>query len=295
LPPAERLFMWLAIVCGGLAAVVAGLAVQKPSVRRRHVLTSLVALIICLAAAILVLRATRIRGIPLTGLFESMLLLTIAFGLACLFHDVVISQVWFGAMMAWGVAALVVLAAVVARPAAQLVPAAKTPWAVAHAASMILGGACVLAAAAAAFLYLLADKQLKQKRLAKIVGRMPTLSRLEHMNVLGLQGAFVLLGFGLVSGFVLASVKAAMLEMNLSDWLTDPKTVLVLVAWVLLGVLLGLRQTGSLKGRAVAYATMVVVFLILFAMAGTRVFCGTQHDFSGTEARSIGTVNRVWT
>ncbi len=69
-------------------------------------------------------------------------------------------------------------------------------------------------------------------------------------------------------------------HMTIGDWLTDSKIVLIIAAWLLLGLVLLLWWTVKLKGKTVAYATIVAFALILFAVVGTSVFCNSEHDFS---------------
>ncbi|MBN1127130.1 MAG: cytochrome c biogenesis protein CcsA [Sedimentisphaerales bacterium] len=283
LPLAEQILFVAVMGTFSLASVVTAYALFR-SEEKQHMMVSLVALGISLDSAVMVFRAVEIKGVPLTGLFESLLLMTFFFGLAYLLLSMVIAQVWFHAVASWSLLGLTLLAAVVTQPASQIDPAAKTPWAIAHALLMVLGGVAVVLSMATAILYLLCDKRLKQKQLKKVLGRMPTLGRLEHINIWGLQVGYVLIGLGLLSGFGLASVRAAMLEMTLTEWITDPKTIQVLLGWLLLGLVLVLRHVVRLKGKAIAYATLLAVFFILFAMVGSRVFCGTKHDFSTADA-----------
>jgi hypothetical protein len=63
---------------------------------------------------------------------------------------------------------------------------------------------------------------------------------------------------------------------------------------VLLGAVLLLRWAIGLKGKSVAYVTIVAVFLILFAMLGVGLFCGTGHVFSSLEFEPGPLKNRVY-
>ena len=80
-------------------------------------LRPLVGLAIVLEAVILVLRGISINAFPLTELFESMVLLTIIFGLAYLFISISIKQIWFGSAMVWVILLVFLLAISVAAPA----------------------------------------------------------------------------------------------------------------------------------------------------------------------------------
>lgn len=289
LPLAEQMLFLVVIGIYVLASGTAAYLIYRSGPRCRYVLVAMVALAVSLESAILMFRAVEIKSIPLTGLFESLVLMALVFGLAYLAVSIAITQVWFHAVGVWTLLGLTLLAAIVAQPASRIDPVAKTPWTIAHALSMILGGVAVVLSTASAILFLLCDKRLKQKQLTKVLGRMPTLGRLEQVNLWGLQAGFVLIGFGLLSGFGLASVRTVMLEMTLTEWITDPKTVMILLGWLVLGLVLALRHGIRLKGKAIAYATLVAVFCILFAMVGARIFCGTKHDFSTTIAASIHT------
>jgi ABC-type uncharacterized transport system permease subunit len=184
--------------------------------------------------------------------------------------------------MVWVMLLLVLMSGIVAEPASQAHEAASTPWAIFHAFSMILGGASAMLATASAVLYLYAERKLKQKKLLPILGKVPNIEKLEHMNLLGLKSCFVLMTFGLASGIGLAATSAS-LNMTAIDWLTDAKIVLITVVWLLLGAIMVLLKTAKLKKKTIAYATLVAFALILFAVVGTSVFCGTGHDFAGPD------------
>ncbi|MHC4509216.1 MAG: cytochrome c biogenesis protein CcsA [Planctomycetota bacterium] len=254
--------------------------------RETVILLPLVSLALTLEAVILVFRAVEIKAVPLTGLFESMIVLTIVFGLTYLFLSIAIQQVWFGSVMVWVILALVLLAGIVAEPAAQAHAAASTPWAIMHAIAMILGGAAAMLAMASAVLYLFARRKLKQKDLLGVLGKVPNVEKLERMNLFGLKSCFVLITFGLVSGMGLVAATSTSLDMTAHDWLTDPKIVLVAVVWLLLGAILALWKTVKLKEKTIAHVTIVAFALILFAVVGTSVFCGTGHDFTGGDVET---------
>jgi ABC-type uncharacterized transport system permease subunit len=208
-----------------------------------------------------------------------MVVLTIVFGLIYLLLSSAIRQVWFGSVMVWAIVGMVLMAGTVAKPASEAHEAAATPWAIVHGIAMILAGVATMLATASALLYLLGRRKLKQKKVMQVLGKVPNFEKLEQMNLLGLKACFVLLTFGLVSGIGMAAANSAALGIPAHAWLADAKIVLIMVVWVLLGTILALRHKITLKGKKVAYATLVVFFLIVFAIVGTTVFCGTKHDF----------------
>ncbi|MHC4554386.1 MAG: cytochrome c biogenesis protein CcsA [Planctomycetota bacterium] len=203
-----------------------------------------------------------------------MLILMVFIGITFLFLSAFMQQVWFLSVMAWTLFIITLLAAVVAKPEA------KTPWVVVHAMSMSMAGAMIVFAAAMSILFLWSRMRLKSKEFLKLFGKMPTIEKLESLNLLGLRLGFIALTFGLVSGVGLVVFKSAGLDMTLGDWLTDSKIVLTGVSWVLLLFVLLLRRVLAFGGKVVAQATLVVCFLILFAFVGSKILCKSDHNFS---------------
>ena len=282
--PEMAVFILVVVICFA-AAVVGILQLLRQSEKLRRSLLALVSLTVTLEAVILIFRAIAIKAVPLTGLFESMIVLTIVFGLTFLFLSIAIHRVWFASVMVWVMLLLVLMAGIVAEPASQAHAAASTPWAIAHAISMILGGASAMLATASAVLYLFAGRKLKQKNLLHVLGKVPNIEKLERMNLLGLKSCFVLITFGLASGIGLAATSAS-LNMTAIDWLTDSKIILITIVWLLLGTIMVLWKTVKLKKRTIAHVTLVAFALILFAVVGTSVFCGTGHDFAASEVKA---------
>lgn len=286
--PIPEIIIFAFIVVAYLAATTAGvLQLRTGGEKYKRFLLPLVSLAVTLEAVILIFRAVAIKAIPLTGLFESMIVLTIVFGLIYLFFSVAIRQVWFSSVMVWVMLAMILMAGTVAKPASEPRPMAATPWAIAHGITMVLGGASITFATASAFLHLLGKRKLKRKEVMQVLGRVPNIEKLERMNLFGIRLGFVLITIGLVSGIGLAVVKSAALELDALDWLTDAKIVLIAAAWMLLGTILALRRVAALKGNMTAYMTMAAFFLILFALVGATVFCATKHDFTRSGVKTV--------
>lgn len=276
LPTPEKIAFVSVVVVYFAAAIVGILQLLAGGDKYKRFLLPFVSLAVTLEAVILIFRAVAIKAVPLTGLFESMIVLTIVFGLIYLFFSIAIQQVWFGSVMVWLILAMILTTGIVAEPASEPRAEAATPWAIAHGIAMVLGGASTAFATASAFLYLLGRHKLKQKKVMQVLGRVPNIERLERMSLLGLKACFVLMTFGLISGIGVAVANSATLEISVFD----AKIVLITAAWVLLGTILTLRRIVSLKGKTTAYMTIAAFVLILFAIVGTTVFCGTTHDFT---------------
>lgn len=278
LPMERHLFIGI-LLLSIISSVLAHVQIVRDDVKVRRVLVAFVCVQISLGAVLLIFRAAAIKAFPITGVFESMLILMVFIGITFLFLSAFIQQVWFLSIMAWVLLAITLLTAVVAKPASVLEEAARTPWVIGHALSMALSGAMIVFASAMSVLFLWSQKRLKSKGFITLFGKMPTVERLERLNLLGLRLSFAALTFGLVSGIGLVAVKSAGLGMTLGDWLTDSKIVLITIAWIILSGTLILRHFLSFGGKKVAQATLAVCFLILFAFIGSKIFCKSDHDF----------------
>lgn len=254
----------------------------------RPLLISLVAFAVSLESVILVCRAVEIKAIPLTSTFESMIVLTLVFGLTYLFLSAMIRQVWFNSIMVWSISLMAFLTLIVADSASPLQTAARRPWIMAHGISMVLAAAMIAFAGAMAILFLFARRKLKHKELVKVIGKVPNIEQIVHMNLFGLKACFVFLTFGLVSGI---GMSAAM-DISISGWLLDAKIMLIAVAWVLVGLTWLLCSVMPLKGKTTAYVTLAAFALIIFAIVGTTLFCGSAHDFTVTETNNVNVRER---
>jgi ABC-type uncharacterized transport system permease subunit len=285
--PIPELIIFLFVVALYLATSIVGvLQLRDGGEKYKRFLLPMVCVAVTLEAAMLIFRAVAIKAVPLTGIFESMVVLTIVFGLIYLFVGIAIQQVWFGSVMVWVIFGLIILAASVAEPASEAHIAASTPWAIVHGFTMILSGAVAMLATASAVLYLLGRQKLKQKKVLQVLGKVPNLEKLERLNIFGLKACFVLMTFGFASGIGLAATSTS-LNMTALDWLTDAKIVLIALVWMLLGLILVLWRTVKLREKIIAYVTLVTFALILFAVVGTSVFCGTSHDFGGSDVEAV--------
>ncbi len=84
--PLPELIIFAVVIASYLAAAVAGiLQLLAGGEKYKRFLLPLVALAVTLEAVILIFRAVAIKAVPLTGSFESMIVLTIVFGLTYLF------------------------------------------------------------------------------------------------------------------------------------------------------------------------------------------------------------------
>lgn len=272
----EAVVFVLVVLAQAAAGAVAALQLRKGCQQYGSLLASFVLAAVVLSLGLLGLRGISIRAVPLTGLFESLIVLAMIVGVLYLGLRASIHQVWFGSVMAWAILGMVLAAALVATPASRPHELAATPWAVVHATTMILASASVMFAAASSGLHLLGNYRLKHNGIMQVLGRIPNMETLTRMSRLAVRVGFVLLTVGVISGLGLVSL----LGTGLGQWLADIKVICIIVAWGLLGLVLILDRSGRCKAKVQAYVTIVAFGLLLFAMIGVTIAGVTQHKFS---------------
>ena len=287
LPLTETCIFIAALFTYFVSAILGLRQLSKNGVRSRQLLLVLVAAGVLLEIILLMIRSASIKALPMTGLFESMIILTVVFGLTFLSLSAFIRQVWFSSVMVWIVFIIAVLSAVVATPAVEPHPIAQRPWVILHGLSMLFSIAGMALAGAGATLFLLGRRSLKRKQISKVLGRMPNIEKLEKMNLTALKACFVFMTFGVISGFVVAAVRSSTVGIEFWQWFVDAKVVLMALSWMLVGAILALRSVLVLKSRTIAQITIIAFVLILFAVVGTAIFCGTAHDFSGDKIETV--------
>jgi ABC-type uncharacterized transport system permease subunit len=289
LPIQERHIFLTVSVIYLICSIIAIIQLFRTDDKYRIALVSLVALGVSLESLLLVFRAVAIKAVPLTGLFESMIVLTIAFSLTFLFLSITIRHVWFTSVMVWFIFGLTLLSGLVAVPASKIELLAETPWVMWHGLSMIFSATSIAFSCCMAGLFLVTRRNLKNKKIARVIGKVPNIEKLERLNVIGIKASFTFLTFGLMSGIGLAVVTNPENSISLLDWATDSKIVLVIVAWFLLAVILVLRHI-VLRGRGVAIITLIASFVIIFSILGASIFCESEHDFSQSNESEVKSV-----
>ena len=256
LPVAELvLFLSAGVLCAG-AALIGYMQLRPRGQAYPRLLMPLICLATCLEVIILVLRAVEAQAVPLTGLFESMLVLIIVFNLLYIMLSIAVTQIWFSSVMVWMIFGLALLTGMVAEPATASAKVVVTPWVVFHSVAMVISTAFITFSMVAGSLFLVTSNRLKHKKVTKVLGRVPSIHWLQASLLLGVQGCFVTLSVGLASGIGLITMKAAAPDMDLQEWFLDPKMVVVACAWLLMAFIWVLHALGMVKEKALAYSSL---------------------------------------
>lgn len=276
LPLPEIIAFTSALLIYFAASILAALQLSCGKNIYNSLLYPLVSLALALDTLTLILRSLELKAVPLTGLFESLTLLTVIFGLVYLLSGLSIQQVWFGSVMIWTILAMNLFAAVVAEPAAEPQPIAQTLWAIVHAVAMLLGVTSVTFATAAASIFLIGKRKLKKKLVFSVLGKVPNLQRLERLNLLAIKFAVVFIAFGIISGLAIAFT----LDEAFLLWIADAKVITTIAVLLILVMILFLNDVFLLRGGTREYITIVAFALVLFAILGVTILGLTQHRFS---------------
>jgi ABC-type uncharacterized transport system permease subunit len=200
-------------------------------------------------------------GLPLRGEVDSLLalswILTVFYLVGSIHHR----------RLAWGVFVLPVVLALVL--VAWITPdtdtaaqsqTASSLWVWLHTAFMLLGAVGLCVAFMASVMLLVQSARLRHKKLPGDGSRLLSLERLETMNRRAIDLAFPLFTFGLALGFVLLASTPRPLS------IFDPKILATAVLWLMFLVVWYLRHGLHLRGRRVAWWTVLAFVLLVWAL-----------------------------
>ncbi len=130
-----------------------------------------------------------------------------------------------------------------------------------HTVFLFLGYAAFSLSFVAGMMYLILERQIKQKRLGRLYRYLPSLELLESANGSFLIVGFILYTFGI--GFGLLWSRDALGTF----FRGDPKVLLALFAWILYGSLFLGQRIGRLYGRRVMQLSVVYFLLVIASFA----------------------------
>lgn len=141
-----------------------------------------------------------------------------------------------------------------------------------HVLFSFLGESVFAIACVSAVMYLIQERQLKQKTFGQLYRRIPSLSVIENMNVQCLALGFGLLTVGVGTGLVMAYKEWG------TDWHWDPKFVLSSAIWALLALALLARRLQGWNGRRSALLMLFTFSVVLFTFIGVN-YLSSKHRF----------------
>jgi len=138
-----------------------------------------------------------------------------------------------------------------------------------HASIAIIADAFLALAAIGGTMYLLQERELKQKRFGFFYSRLPSLEALDKLNQHCISIGFPLMTLGMITGYIWARQ-----IWGGRDWHWDPKIIWSMITWFLYAGLMHQRFTVGWRGRRAAMMTIIafcaVLLTLLFQLVGAH-------------------------
>ncbi len=212
-----------------------------------------------------------VQSVPLVTPAGSMLLLALVLAVFYLYGAVHHNRVAWGLFVLPLVLGLIVLAV--------LMPPTELPrlegvdwirfWGMTHGVFVLMAAVGVCVGFLASIMYLVQMRKLQTKSMPDEGLRMMPLERLETMNRRAILLAFPLLTVGLLVGVALQWRTELLTE----AW-TSPKVLSTIGLWIVFALLLYLRYAAHVRGRRLAWLTMIAFGLLIAALAPAHPFAG---------------------
>jgi cytochrome c-type biogenesis protein CcsB len=147
----------------------------------------------------------------------------------------------------------------------------RSAWVTIHVISLFSANALFAVAFCTAVMYLLQEREIKQKRFGLFFSRLPSLDRLDRIGRFCLLAGFPLMTAGLVTGFIYAN------SVWRSPWNWDPKEIFALITWCIYAVLLHERLAVGWRGRKAAWLAIFGFSAVLVTFLGVNLVFKGHH------------------
>ena len=174
---------------------------------------------------------------------------------------------------------LMIISSALPWTAAPVKPIFKNLWLTVHVGTVFIGDALLAIAFLAAIMYLIQERQIKQKRLGSLYSRLPSLATLDNINYYAIVYGFPIFTVGMITGSVYAQYALG------RYWQWDPKEVWSLISWLFYAALLHQRLAVGWQGRRAAIMSIVCFAVLIFTFVGVSLLMGGYHSFSSMGAR----------
>lgn len=179
-----------------------------------------------------------------------------------------------GAFIAVPVVIFMTIAAFASREIIPLVPALQSWWLPVHASVTLVADAFLALACVGGIMYLIQEREIKQKRFGMFYSRLPSLEALDKLNHHCLSVGFPLLTLGLITGSIWAKQAWG------AYWHWDPKETWSLVTWFLYAAVVHQRFTIGWRGRRAAILSIIAFGSVLFTLWGVSFLLGGAHTYA---------------
>ncbi|MFP7753556.1 c-type cytochrome biogenesis protein CcsB [Thermodesulfobacteriota bacterium B35] len=180
----------------------------------------------------------------------------------------------FGTFVSVFVFLLMLLSSLASRQIMPLVPALQSWWLPVHASISLVADGFLALACIGSIMYLLQEREIKNKRFGLFYSRLPSLDSLDKLNQHCLSVGFPLLTLGIITGSLWAKQAWG------SYWHWDPKETWSLITWFLYAAVVHQRFTVGWRGRRVAVLTIIAFVAVLFTLWGVTFLLKGVHTYA---------------
>jgi cytochrome c-type biogenesis protein CcsB len=181
----------------------------------------------------------------------------------------------FGTFVTLLIFILLVISSLSSRDITPLLPALQSVWLPIHAGVSIVAYGFLSLAFCGGLMYLLQERELKNKTFGYFFSRFPSLEALDQLNNHCLTAGFVFLTLGIVTGSVWARQAWG------TYWQWDPKETWSLITWFLYLVQIHQRFTVGWRGKRAAVMAIVGFGAVVFTLWGVTYLLGGVHSYAG--------------
>ncbi len=161
-------------------------------------------------------------------------------------------------------------------------PVLESAWFGLHVSSLLFAYASFALACVIGITYVLLFKEIKAKHLGFFYQRLPSLQRLDTMNVRAVTIGWVFLTIGVVVGVIWtaqARVQFASDPRLRAMSLLDPKIAVALLSWAVYSFQLYARRAIGWSGRRYAWLSTVGFAIVLVNFVAVGLFLTKSHNF----------------
>jgi ABC-type transport system involved in cytochrome c biogenesis permease subunit len=272
---ASIILLWIAylLYAGAFAVFVVQFLTKSPTLTRVGLWVAAFGLASQTVA--IVLRGLSAERVPYVGAYESLVLVSWAVVLVWHILESFTKMRAVGLFVLPVVLALLTAALIKYDAPGGLEPALRSDIVVLHVIVMLTAIGCLYVAGGAAVLYLIEESLLRRRRADGVLGRLPSLARIEklvyHATLVGLP----FLTAGMLAGIIRAET------FNVPQWWLDPMVLLAIFAWALYAALLWGRVRADWVGSRIAWlAVSGLVVLLVIRFAAVPFWTGF-HTYGG--------------
>lgn len=236
----------------------------------------------------LVYRGMETGGLPFRSLYDWLLVLSWLLVVVYLYWSVRQPDLALGIFLLPTVLGLIGVAWALVDRTPRSLGAVLGFWGMVHGALLALGSVAVVAGFLSGLMYLVQARRLKAKQTPSRGLRLPNLERLERFNRRAITLAFPLLTLGLLLGLALVLYGKTSDASEIALQFNDPKVLSAAGMWLIFAILLHARYQPELRGRRVAYLTIVAFGFLLFTLVGIELLQLPSWHAAGSTATAAG-------